>query len=470
MSEIPTPLHRRSFLKGVAGAGAGAALAGPFSALAARAAGAAPAGGKDNGKDGGAPTGLDYGSLSPVKDQSTGLELLLLPKGFEYISYGWTGDPMADGQATPGSHDGMAAFRDGDRVRLVRNHERGLGTPFAPAANTYDPAAGGGTTNLVFDPDSGRWLESYASLSGTIRNCAGGPTPEGSWISCEENLTIPGSNTTATKLHGYNFEVPADGMGSGVALKAMGRFNHEATATDPATGFVYETEDTGDSVLYRFRPVSRSNLAAGGVLEAMKLDNGNDTRMWVTGQSDTASWVVVDNPDPQTNDFAVSTRGQAAAKGAALITRGEGAWFGNGVVYVVASNGGPLRLGQVFAYDPVAATFTCVFSSTSAELLAAPDNVCVSPRGGIVLCEDGSGLEYLHGLTPSGEIFRFAQNNVVLPPEVMAARGYSGTGNYTGSEWAGATFEPKNGNWMFANIQSPGITFAITGPWRKGAL
>ena len=48
-------------------------------------------------------------------------------------------------------------------------------------------------------------------------------------------------------------------------------------------------------------------------------------------------------------------------------------------------------------------------------------------------------------------------------------KGYSST-DFTGSEWAGATFEPKNGNWLFANVQSPGITFAITGPWKQGAL
>ena len=459
MTSTSNPLQRRSFLKGAAGIGAGVAFASPFGALATAA--AAPA-----------TSGAGYGPLAPVKDQTTGLELLMLPRGFEYISYGWTNDPMGDGRPTPGSHDGMAAFRTEDGVRLVRNHERGLSASgsITSAGSTYDPAAGGGTTNLRFDPDAGAWLDSYASLGGTIRNCAGGPTPEGTWISCEENLTIPGPENTATKLHGYNFEVPADGMASGVPLKAMGRFNHEATATDPGTGYVYETEDTGDSVLYRFRPTNRSDLAAGGVLEAMKLDGTNDTREWVTGQSDTATWVVVDDPDPQTNAYAASTRGQAAAKGAALITRGEGAWFGNGVVYVVASNGGPLRLGQVFAYDPATSRFTCVFTSTSPEQLAAPDNVCVSPRGGIVLCEDGSGLEYMHGLTPDGQIFRFAQNNVRLPADVMAARGYTGSGDYTGSEWAGATFEPKNGGWLFANVQSPGITFAITGPWRQGAL
>lgn len=468
MTTHSNPLQRRSFLKGAAGVGAAVAVASPFGAIGARAAG--PDRAQNSGGGGGKPSGVGYGPLAPVKDETSGLELLMLPKGFEYVSYGWTNDAMTDGTATPGAHDGMAAFRTNDGVRLIRNHERGLGTPFAPATSTYDPAAGGGTTTLLFDPDAGQWVESYASLSGTIRNCAGGPTPHGSWISCEENLTIPGPDNSATRLHGYNFEVPANGMASGEALVAMGRFNHEATATDPATGFVYQTEDRGDSVLYRFRPNDPVNLGAGGVLEAMALAGTTDTRQWVTGQSDTASWVVVDDPDPQTNDLAASTRGQAAAKGAALITRGEGAWFGNGVVYIVASNGGPLRLGQVFAYDPITTEFSCVFASTDVELLGAPDNICVSPRGGIVLCEDGSGIEYMHGLTPDGQIFRFAQNNVILPADVMASKGYSGSGNYTGSEWAGATFEPKNGNWMFANLQSPGITFAITGPWRKGAL
>ena len=82
----------------------------------------------------------------------------------------------------------------------------------------------------------------------------------------------------------------------------------------------------------------------------------------------------------------------------------------------------------------------------------------------MVLCEDGSGREYLHGLSLDGQIFRFAENNAVLNGE----RGLFG--DFSGSEWAGATFEPKNGNWLFANLQSPGITFAITGPWKQGAL
>ncbi len=468
MPNTPAPLRRRSFLRGAAGVGAGLAFASPFSALAARTAASIP---DDNGKPRGAPTGLGYGPLSPVKDRATGLELLKLPRGFEYTSFGWTGERMTDGQVTPGSHDGMAAFRDGDVVRLVRNHERTEGAPFAPATSTYDPAFGGGTTNLTFCPERGALVESYGSLSGTIRNCAGGPHPSGSWLSCEETTTVSnlaaGQETPSSVRHGYVFEVPATGLGSGDPIKQMGRFSHEATATDPATGIVYETEDAGSSVLYRYVPTSCDDLAAGGVLQAMALEDGNGapiptTVPWTTGRQARADWVLVDNPDPAAG--APSTSSQAQTKGGSIISRGEGAWYGNGVVYAISTNGGPAGQGQVFSYDPVTSLFTCVFSSPSADVLNAPDNVCVSPRGGLVLCEDGSGKAYLHGLSPDGEIFKFAENNVVL----SGTNGFSG--DYTGSEWAGACFEPKNGNWMFANIQSPGISFAITGPWRKGVL
>ena len=451
MTDASTHLNRRTFLQSALGAGAGIALAGPFAALGARAAGAAP----------GAPAGSGYGPLSPVRDQTTGLELLMLPRGFEYVSFGWRNDVMSDGTPTPSNHDGMAAFRDGDLVRLVRNHERGNGAPFAPADATYDPLAGGGTTTLVFDPEGGSLVEHRASLSGTIRNCAGGPTPAGTWLTCEETTQING-----TTRHGYVFEVPAAGLADPVPLTGMGRFSHEATATDPDTGIVYETEDAGSSALYRYVPTDPADLAAGGVLQAMVLDGTVDTRLWAAGTSASAEWVVVDAPDWAPGE--PTPWQQAEAKGAARIVRGEGAWWGNGVIYVISTSGGAAGQGQVFAYDPVAATFTCVFDSPSSDVLNAPDNVCVSPRGGLVLCEDGSGREYLHGLTPDGEIFRFAENNIVLPPEYEGSKGYSG--DFSGSEWAGATFEPKNGNWLFVNVQSPGITFAITGPWRTGAL
>ncbi|HEX4902279.1 MAG TPA: alkaline phosphatase PhoX [Acidimicrobiales bacterium] len=449
-------LDRRRFLLTGSAVTASAALAGPFGALGASPAGATPAVGSGPDRTGG------YGELRPVRDQTTGLELLKLPRGFEYLTFGWTGDHMADGTPTPSSHDGMAAFRDGDLVRLVRNHERRTGTPFAGSSATYDPAASGGTTTLVFDPDAGTLVEDYASLSGTIRNCAGGPTPEGTWLTCEETTDIIGD-----VRHGYVFEVPADGLGNPNPIRGMGRFSHEATATDPATGVVYETEDTGTSRFYRYVPNDRTDLHAGGRLEAMVLEGTLDTVDWTAGRSAAATWVTVDNPDWGPGELSCAA--QAQLKGAARIVRGEGLWYGNDVIYVVSTSGGPAGQGQVFAYDPAASTFTCVFASRNAAELNAPDNVCVSPRGGIVLCEDGSDREYLHGLTPRGDIFPFAENNVVLSEEVRADKGYSGL-DYTGSEWCGATFEPKNGSWLFVNIQSPGFTAAITGPWRNGAL
>lgn len=463
----PSHVDRRTLLKGGARLAAGLALGGPFQALAARAAAAVP--GTPGGQ--GKAFSPDYGPLYPARDHTTGLELLLLPRGFEYLSMSWTGDVMDDGRPTPGAHDGMAAFRmDGGLVHVVRNHERGddEGAFTTPA---YDPAATGGTTTVVFDPDAGRFVRTYPSLGGTIRNCAGGPTPWDSWLSCEEtmNETTPGDASQAklTEKHGYVFEVPADGVGDGVALKAMGRFSHEAVAVDPGTGIVYLTEDRTPSGFYRFIPNQGGNMAAGGVLQMLAI--GGATRQTYpdpTGtEYGTTSWVTIDVPDPDVRAGQPNTVNQGIAKGGAQFARLEGAWYAGGVVYFVSTSGGPALQGQVFAYEPSTGQLTVLFSSPAANVMNAPDNICVSPRGGLVLCEDGSGTEYLHGLTTDGEVFRFAQNNVVLAGQ---RNGFSG--DFRGSEWCGATFEPSNGNWLFANVQSPGITFAITGPWRQGAL
>jgi uncharacterized protein DUF839 len=115
-------------------------------------------------------------------------------------------------------------------------------------------------------------------------------------------------------------------------------------------------------------------------------------------------------------------------------------------------------------YGPLAAVKDETTGLPAAEVLNSPDNITVSPRGGLVLCEDGGGAEFLHGLTVDGQIFRFAQNTVVLNGERNGI-----TGDFRGSEFAGATYSP-DGQWLFFNVQTPGITFAVTGPWRNGAL
>ena len=405
-----------------------------------------------------------YGSLALVADLETGLPLLALPAGFSYRSLGWAGDPLTGGGITPGSHDGTAAFAGASGlIHLVRNHEISTEHGVFAGGPTYDPAAGGGTTTLTFDGGRGQLIEAWPSLVGTHTNCAGGLTPWGSWLTCEEIVKDAGGELT--RDHGYIFEVPVNGPASAAPLTAMGRFVHEAVAVDPTTGIVYETEDKDNCGFYRFVPTQPGNLAAGGRLQMMALTGRRADLKTFADPSVVFStrWVDIDDPDPA-HQKPNGVYDQGRAQGGAQFRRLEGAWYGNGRVYFVSTSGGPVKKGQVWEYHPGSDRLRLVFASTSEDVLDSPDNICVSPRGGLVLCEDGGGTEYVHGLTADGTIFRMVQNNVVLDGE---RNGLSG--DYRGSEFTGACFSP-DGQWLFVNVQSPGITFAITGPWSSGAL
>jgi secreted PhoX family phosphatase len=434
----------------------------PFQVLACRSAGGPdPLGPRVN-----AGYAFGYGPLAPVDDETTGLPLLHLPAGFRYLSLGWSGDPLIGGPATPGLHDGMAAFAArGSRIRLVRNHELRSGRAFADRP-VYDPNGGAGTTTIEFDTATGAIGEAWASLAGTAVNCAGGPTPWGSWLTCEEIVMGPGGDNGYRRPHGYVFEVPADGAATAEPFRAMGRFVHEAVAVDPNTGIVYETEDQPTAGFYRFLPAVPANLEAGGRLEMLALTDAPRADLR-TGQTPDVwrpvAWAPIGDPDPA-RAAPDSIYAQGRGGGGATFGRLEGTWYGNGRIYVVSTTGGDARAGQVWEYDPGGERLRLLFESPGTHVLDLPDNICVSPRGNFLLCEDGQPGNRVIGLTQRGDIFPFAINNVVLN-----GRRNGIVGDFRYSEFAGATYSP-DGDWLFFNAQWPGITFAVTGPWADGPL
>lgn len=420
-------------------------------------------------------TVVGYGSL-----QQDPARLIDLPRGFSYRIISTLGDRMDDGFAVPDRADGMGAFLlDNRRMALVRNHEltprHGEGGPFRAAAPqdiaTFDRGADGrplpgGTTTIIYDYRSGRVEQQFLSLIGTIRNCAGGTTPWGSWLTCEEDVSRAGSNGL-TRDHGWIFEVPAGrrGLTDPVPLTAMGRFNHEAAAIDPRTGIVYLTEDRDDSLFYRFLPARPGELARGGRLQALAFRDrgpGADSRNW-SGTSfplqewRAAEWIDLDGVEAPEDDL----RKRGHAGGAVLFARGEGIHFGDGELFFCCTNGGAAKLSQIMRYRPSRfegqtgeraspGQIQIFVESTDAAMLNFGDNVTVAPNGHLIICEDQYTvpvMNHLRGITPTGELYTLARL-------------------HEQTELAGACFSPDAAT-MFVNVYNPAKTLAITGPWKS---
>lgn len=399
-----------------------------------------------------------YGALRPDP-----AGLLDLPEGFSYRVLSRLGDKMDDGGTVPDRADGMGCFALGNgEIALVRNHEL---QPQHDAGGTITKGFGkrngkfvpGGTTTIVLDAATLTVNRQFRSLGGTIRNCSGGTTPWGTWLTCEEAPTGPGQprGDGLERNHGWVFEVPASARGlvDAVPLTAMGRFNHEAAVVDPVTGIVYQTEDRDDSVLYRFLPKVPGKLAEGGRLQAMVIDGIADTRNWngaamVAGQQYRVSWVDCDDVEAPQDDL----RQRAAAKGAALVARGEGLHMGENAVFACCTSGGAKQLGQILKLTPGRAgtsdTVELFFESESTDQFNYGDNLTVAPNGHLIVCEDQYTDvvdNHIRGITPAGEAYTLAQ---------LTAQ----------TELAGGCFSP-DGTVLFVNVYSPTATLAITGPW-----
>lgn len=443
-------ISRRAFL-GVGGMGA-AALA-----LGARGAGAAEVG---------------YGRLRPDPRG-----IVDLPEGFRYRVISREGTKLSNGAPVPSDHDGMAAFRGPRRgtTLLVRNHELSLGdggsgdNEAVEGKNPYDPTQIGGTTGILVDNDSRKVIRDFVTSSGQSTNCAGGATPWGTWLTCEE------TKDAGTEVHGYVFEVdPRDPQNnrSRTPILAMGRFSHEAVDIDPETGIAYLTEDdptgvsnTGDpalpesgaSFLYRFIPNNRRQepgaLQDGGQLQVMTVEDVTNTNadLYGRGQRFAVGWATIADPDAA-HEQALAT------PNAVKFNRLEGAFFKNGVFWFDDTNGGEDRLGQIFRYFPATNTLELFYEGRDParegepRRIESPDNITITPWGDLWFAEDeavadGNSVNRVVGVTPGGQIYGFARNAK------------------SDSEFAGPTFSP-DGRTFFVNIQNPGLTLAIWGPFR----
>jgi secreted PhoX family phosphatase len=418
----------------------------------------------------GAPLASAGGSTGQGRPQGYGdlladpAGLLDLPPGFRYTVISEEGQPLTGGPGViPGRFDGTGTFDAGHKgTFLVRNSENGTSAVFAALAApalTYDPAAKGGTTTVLLSKHNDV-LSEYVSLAGTLSNCAGGVTPWGTWLTCEESESRAGSSGL-TRDHGFVFEVdPVDPANNTAPtpISGMGRFAHEAVAVDPHSGCCYLTEDASGplGLVYRFEPHERSgeygSLREGGALAAMAASyNGSHvpdlSAFSELGTRLNVEWIAV--PDPLA--ATTSTRKQFPDTQVTRSRKFEGTWWGDGLVWIVCSFMEGIHAGQVWSYDPSSRTLRLEVSLAVGDVDRpgeSPDNVCVSPHGGLILAEDGDGVQYLLSVDDDGQATAFARN----------ARDES--------EFAGCVFS-ADGTTLFANIQEPGVTFAIEGPFSR---
>ena len=378
-------ISRRGFLGGTAGAGVVLVVGRPASS--------------------GAQQG-PYGPLVDTPDENG----LLLPAGFSSRVVARSGEPV------PGTGYEWPAFPDGAAV--FPNDDGG----WFHVVNSEIPVQGdGGASAIRYDAD-GEVVDAYRILGGTSQNCAGGPTPWGTWLSCEE------------WDGGLVWECDPTRPGNGVARPAMGAFHHEAAAVDPDNQVVHLTEDEPDGAFYRFTPSDYPDLDEG-LLEVASVDPDG-----------AVTWYEV--PDPSGADERTALQVPEVTH----FDGGEGCWFADGLVYFTTKGDDHVR-----SYDGATATMTVVYDGTG--LLRGVDNITVEAGSGdLYVAEDGDDMQVV-ALTAEGDVVPVAQ----VVGEPLPA-------DPAPSEITGPVFSPDGTRLYFSSQRGgdpqTGITYEVTGPFR----
>jgi len=388
---VSDPLYRR---REVLGASVGAAVALGFGA-------AFWQGAFDTGDGGPPPRGESYGALGDV--DANGLRL---PAGFEARLVA-RGEETVEGTdyAWHLASDGAATFSADGGWILVSNSE----------------VPEGGASAIRFGA-GGEIEDAYRILEGTAQNCSGGPTPWGTWLSCEEIEA------------GRVWECDPTGERPAQVHEAMGVFYHEAVAVDPLGRQVYLTEDLDDGAFYRYTPERWPDLSSG-LLEAARVADGG-----------AVEWVEV--PDPNAADEP--TRSQVSDTG--HFERAEGIWFDAGTVYVATTIN-----ARIHAYDTAAERVEVIYDGLAVEdpPLLRVDNITASPVGELFVCEDSEAEEIRLGV--------MTQDRTVTP--FLVATGE----NHLASELTGPAFDPSGSRFYFTSQranQGQGEVYEVTGPFR----